>query len=165
MKKILKTIAIVVGSLWLIGIAAEPFLDDTETTSTPEPTPVTNTIVEPDKVTEEMIVNKSIRVLNQEFKRLGYKVKEHQISAYNPKNKRSWRLFSYEVNKNGEHYFSCTTQLTKDNKAYLTSFDVTHKPDLSDYTINKNIDNEIIEQKSHLESENTMALYLQEYTD
>ena len=168
MNKIIKVLAIGLGSILSVLIIAGLFIGETETTettSTPEPTPVTNTIVEPGNVTEEMIVNKSIRILDQYYTELGYNVEMHVISSYNPKNKRSFRMFSYEKQKNGDHYFFCVTRLTKDNKYYLAGYDVVHEPDLSNYTIDSAGNSEINETDQPHQKNNAMGLYLQEYTD
>mgnify|MGYP003333760523 CR=1 FL=1 len=169
MNKIIKIVAIAIGSIWVLGFIAGIFLEDTETTettSTPEPTPVTNTIVEPSNVTEEMIVNKSIRILDQYYTELGYNVNKHVISMYNPERKISMKMFNYEKKKNNEHWFFCATRLTKDNKYYLAGYDIIHEPDLSNFTIDPSGNSEINELDTpHSKSDYIMGLYLQEYTD
>ena len=168
MNKIVKIIVIAIGSLWVLGFIAGLLTGETEateTTSTPEPTPVTNTIVEPDKVTEEMIVNKSIRALDQYYTELGYSIDKHVISMYNPENKRSWKLFGYDKQSGGKHYFVCLTRLTKDNKYYLGNYDVMHEPDLSNYTINLDGNSEINETDTPHKKDNVIGSYLAEYTN
>ena len=134
MNAILKIFAFASSSVWLTGFGTGLFMDNEVkiNTTLPNDIVVVDTIVEPDLVTEEMVVNKSINVLKQYCKELGYAVDEKFIPMDNSEIGTS---FTYKKQENNTHHVTCVTRLTKGKENYQVSVDIRYNFDLSKYTL------------------------------